>query len=70
MGHLPSLTYVGRGPRLMTGIGPDTQMLEVLGTRNLLATISPSDRLPPKSLPRYLEKPLMNTRPDSAGMMA
>jgi type III restriction enzyme len=27
---------VGRGLRLMTGIGPDTQTLEVLGTRNLL----------------------------------
>jgi len=27
---------IGRGLRLMTGIGPDTQTLEVLGTRNLL----------------------------------
>jgi type III restriction enzyme len=27
---------VGRGLRLMSGIGPDTQTLEVLGTRNLL----------------------------------
>lgn len=30
---------VGRGLRLMTGIGPDTQTLEVLGTRNLLQVV-------------------------------
>ena len=30
---------IGRGLRLMTGIGPDTQTLEVLGTRNLLEVL-------------------------------
>jgi len=30
---------IGRGLRLMTGIGPDTQTLEVLGTRNLLQVL-------------------------------
>lgn len=30
---------IGRGLRLMTGIGPDTQTLEVLGTKNLLEVL-------------------------------
>jgi type III restriction enzyme len=30
---------IGRGLRLVTGIGPDTQTLEVLGTRNLLKVL-------------------------------
>lgn len=30
---------IGRGLRLMTGIGPDVQTLEVLGTRNLLKVL-------------------------------
>jgi len=30
---------IGRGLRLMTGIGPDTQTLEVLGTQNLLQVL-------------------------------
>ena len=30
---------IGRGLRLMSGVGPDTQTLEVLGTRNLLKVL-------------------------------
>jgi type III restriction enzyme len=61
---------VGRGLRLMTGIGPErTQTLEVLGTRNLLnflrsqleaegvgTAISSEDALPPVTIEPVIEK--------------